>query len=169
MSERIDADALVAHFRRISDERMQGLPIVNPRLDVEAVGFRDFDEHRLGILITPWFMNLVLLPGNDDWSELKQGDKVEVSLPSEAFEFTVCCDDALPDRYLSAILFRTVSDFSDQAMASEIAREIAERIFVPREREADDSPPPKPVSRRALLSGEGFDEGFGKDLSKGLG
>jgi len=161
VSQRIDVDALVAHFRYISDERMRGLPIVNPRLDVEAVGFREFDEHQLGILITPWFMNLVLLPANDDWSELKQGDKVEVSLPSEDFEFTVCCDDALPDRYLSAILFRTVMDFTDQSMARDVAREIAERIFVPKDEKANAGPPPRPVSRRALLSGEGFGEGLG--------
>ena len=36
--------------------------MVNPALAVEAVGFRPWGEHWLGILITPWFMNLVLMP-----------------------------------------------------------------------------------------------------------
>jgi [NiFe] hydrogenase assembly HybE family chaperone len=158
----LEVDALVAHFRRVADERMRGLPIVNPRLEVEAAGFRDFDEHRLGILIAPWFMNMVLLPGNDDWATLAQGDKVMIDLPAGEFEFTVCRDEALPGAYLSAVLFRTTVDFPDQHIARDVALDVAERLFQP---PADDETPgedareagsePPRYNRRALLSGQG--------------
>ena len=36
--------------------------MLNPALSVEAVGFRPWDEHWLGVLVTPWFMNLWLMP-----------------------------------------------------------------------------------------------------------
>jgi hypothetical protein len=43
-------------------------PILNNRLEVETVGFVNWGEENgefaseVGILITPWFMNIVLLP-----------------------------------------------------------------------------------------------------------
>ena len=54
----MDPEALAEHFRTIARERMRGLPIVNPNIDVETIGFRDLGEHRFGILIAPWFMNM---------------------------------------------------------------------------------------------------------------
>lgn len=50
-------------YRRIHREKMLGLPILNPALEVEAVGFLPYCGHSLGMLITPWFMKLMLLPG----------------------------------------------------------------------------------------------------------
>ncbi|MFO1318259.1 MAG: [NiFe]-hydrogenase assembly chaperone HybE [Burkholderiales bacterium] len=53
-------------FREIASTRMQGVPVLNPAVRVEAVGFEDDgDEGALGVLITPWFMNLVRLPLTD--------------------------------------------------------------------------------------------------------
>jgi [NiFe] hydrogenase assembly HybE family chaperone len=68
---------LVARYQAIYEERMRDLPIVNPKLAVEAVGFDQWEEKDLGILITPWFMNLVLLPDSDRLVDLPQGDRVE--------------------------------------------------------------------------------------------
>jgi [NiFe] hydrogenase assembly HybE family chaperone len=45
--------------------RMQGLPILEPRLQVQAIGFEEVEgdpAHAQGVLITPWFMSLVHLP-----------------------------------------------------------------------------------------------------------
>ena len=81
---------LVDHFRRVHIERMQGMPILNPALEVQAVGFRELEEHLLGVLITPWFMNLVLLPGNDEWSEREQGKRIRVVLPHRITSYNVC-------------------------------------------------------------------------------
>ena len=49
-------------FRSILDKQMRDMPMLNPALCVEAVGFRPWSDHWLGILVTPWFMNLVRLP-----------------------------------------------------------------------------------------------------------
>ena len=155
----MDVDALVARYEAIAAERMQGLPIVNPRLEVEAVGFFDFGEHRFGVLIAPWFMNMVLLPGSDEYAELQQGDKVTLSLPSGDYEFTACRDAgdaAAAGVYLSAVLFRTVTDFPNQSTARAVATEVLVRLFdAPSEIPAghDGVPAPRRVSRRGLLSG----------------
>lgn len=148
----ISVGALVRHYEVIARERMRGLPIVNPELAVEAVGFGYFDEHQLGVLITPWFMNLVLLPGSDDWTGHAQGSRVSVALPNGDYDFLVGHDNALGVS-LSAILFRSVMDFPDQATAVAVAEEVLRVLWSP----ADESPESAaaPLSRRDVLTGLG--------------
>ena len=53
---------LVERFREIGETAMRDLPLYNPELEVEALGFQALDDQWVGVLITPWFMNLVRLP-----------------------------------------------------------------------------------------------------------
>ena len=150
MSEPTDSvDALLQHFERVHLEHMQGLPILNLRLAVEVVGASDFDEHQICILITPWFMNLVILPGTDDWAEVDQGESFSIELPREALDFTVCHDEEV-GTFLTAVLFRTVSDFPDQETAREVALEIMQQLF-----SSDTGTGRKLINRRALFTGLG--------------
>ena len=122
-------DKLLDAYRRIGEQRMHGLAIFNQRLEVEAVGFTEWDGHLLGVFITPWFMNLVLLPGEqDDWSELASGTSAAWELPAGEYEFTVNPDTAT-GVHQSLSLFTTVTDFPDQQTARAVAREIIEQIL----------------------------------------
>ncbi len=77
-------------FRRIETEQMQGIPLLNPALQVQTVGFQSYRGRTLGVIITPWLMNLVLLPAEgEDWSDLKPGDKTSHRLPANEFRFMV--------------------------------------------------------------------------------
>ncbi|MGB5626232.1 MAG: [NiFe]-hydrogenase assembly chaperone HybE [Woeseiaceae bacterium] len=136
---------LVRQFEAIYVDHMRDLPIVNACLKVEAVGFQQYESHQLGVLITPWFMNLVLLPGNDEWAENAQGDLTSIDFPSGAIDFTTSRDDVL-GTYLTAVLFRSVSDIPDQRMARALALQVLQDLFVPAHSE-------RSVSRRALLTG----------------
>lgn len=61
LPERIDA--LEATFRHIAATRMRGLPLLHAPLQVQAVGFAPAEPGwALGVLVTPWFMNLLRLP-----------------------------------------------------------------------------------------------------------
>ena len=139
--------ALVRHFETIYRQHMQDLPIVNRCLQVEAVGFQNYDGDALGVLITPWFMNLVLLPNDAHLSNCSQGSKSIVEFPSGAIEFTGCQDDTL-GYFQTALLFRSVGDLPDQEMARNIAGQVMQDLFV-RQREK------RSISRRALLTGRG--------------
>lgn len=148
------AARLEAHFRAIHTQRMQGLPILNPQLDVCPVGFRAFGEHAVGVLITPWFLNLVLLPGTDEWSESPQGGVASITFPGSEIEFHVTHDDEL-GTFLSAALFSSVADFPDQDTAVDIATEVLDHLFAPSaESRASASPS---MSRREFFSGLGAD------------
>jgi Protein of unknown function (DUF3457). len=74
--------ALETTFNEILDKRMRDLPVVNASLSVQAVGFNRFGEDWLGVLITPWFMNLMLLPGpNSHWRDATTRHKNRKALP----------------------------------------------------------------------------------------
>ena len=140
------ARELVERFKLIHKERMQGLSIVHPDLEVEAVGFTPWEGHELGILIAPWFMNLVLLPCSTQYDGLPHGKEVEFRFPSGPCDFAVNKDEIL-GTYLSAILFRTVINFPSQSFARDVALEALKSLLA--------LPPvdePK-ISRRDVLKG----------------
>lgn len=143
----ISSKSLVDRYRVIHTERMQGLPIVNNALDVEGVGFCPFEEHQIGVLITPWFINLVLLPGTDIGSKLEQGSKSTLKFPSGPIEFTTARDEVL-GTYLTAVLFRSAAEFPNQETARDIAAEVLRELF----NEANDG---RRMSRRALFANVG--------------
>lgn len=122
-----DPAQLIEHYQAIHRDRMQGLGLCNPHLSVEGVGFAPLDEHQLGVLITPWFMNLILLPGNDEWRHYEPGGASDYGLPAGPHEFTTCHDDAL-GTYLTAVLFRSMLDIPNQSVARNIAAEILTRL-----------------------------------------
>mgnify|MGYP001816351540 CR=1 FL=1 len=136
---------LVERFEQTYRDHMEGLPVVNEALQVEAMGFRDFGDHQLGVLVTPWFMNLVLLPGTDAWSAAAQGDLSTIVFSSGPIEFAVCHDDVL-GTYLSAVLFSSVTDVPDQDHARQLALDVMEGL---------DRPPPATgkISRRSFFTG----------------
>jgi [NiFe] hydrogenase assembly HybE family chaperone len=74
---------LVERFREIGETSMRDLPLYNPDLEVESVGFRKFEDQWVGVLITPWFMNLLRLPKQTARMEMARiGRKVKAILPS---------------------------------------------------------------------------------------
>ena len=154
---RVSVDALLDYYRQVYEETFRDLPIANAALDVEAVGFRPLEEHRLGVLITPWFMNLFLLPGTERWDDRPQGSACQLEFPGSKVEFRVSHEEDL-GTILSAALFSTVADFPEQALAREVAQETLRLLFdgdgVPSEEE-----PGRRMSRRALLRRLGGMEG----------
>ena len=117
---RLEPSALLeATFARIHETRMAGLPFLNPALRVEAVGFRRWQGMWLGVLITPWFMNLLLLPADtagDAWPRVRYGESLAYRLPAGVFEFIRAQEPPLGD-YQSCSLFSPMAAFADQAGA----------------------------------------------------
>ncbi len=126
---------------------MADLPVVNSSLKVEAIGFCAYDEHQVGVLIAPWFMNLVLLLGSDIGSRLKQGSKSTLRFPSGPVEFTTAQDEVLGP-YLTAVLFSSVKEFPDQYTAKMTALEVMRELFKSARNE-------HPISRRSLFTNIG--------------
>ena len=122
------SERLTAAFRAAA-ARMQGLDVVNPALAVEAVGFAPWDEHWLGVMLTPWFMNLTLLPRNARvWQPLAIGAKRRYTFPAGEYEF-VGANDAAVGAYHVCSLFSPMHEFADQETARLVATLAREALF----------------------------------------
>lgn len=144
--------------------RMEGLGFVNPALEVEAIGFAPWEGHWLGVLLTPWFMNLVLTPRDPErWLALASGGKRLHAFPAGDFEFIGARDDELGDFGMCS-LFSPVREFADQHTARLVAQHARAALLDAQnaEQSALDAEGPiagverrlsEPMSRRELLRG----------------
>ncbi|MCX7239124.1 MAG: [NiFe]-hydrogenase assembly chaperone HybE [Burkholderiales bacterium] len=149
--------ALEHTFMAIAHTRMRDVPLQNPALRVQAVGFgwhQDADvQVLLGVLITPWFMNLVRLPWKSDACGIGAtavGEKVERSIGAQSFEFIRAFEDGLGP-FEACSLFSPMFEFADQAAACATARAVLDLLH----QGADSAARPAVVqpSRRGFLFG----------------
>ncbi|SMF97735.1 [NiFe] hydrogenase assembly chaperone, HybE family [Methylomagnum ishizawai] len=143
---------LVEVFERLARTGMADLPIANPALRVEAVGFVAWDSEWVGVLITPWAVNLMVLPGQPEVSTntgLDGGAIQSRRFPSGVYGFRTGHIDGL-GVYQSCSLFSPPGEFADQDAARAVALEIMGLLF---QLEAALAPPPVQVSRRSFLRG----------------
>jgi len=149
MAAPTDSDAVndLANAYRRAALKVKGLPVYNPTLAVEAVGFRLHEGRHVGVIVTPWFMNLVVLPSADDVAAWAEGGEVRLVFPSGSYDFTV---SRLNDVGLigACSLFSTMSEFTDHEAAQVAAKSVADALF-----EAEQPPAPPAVSRRQLFGG----------------
>ena len=69
-------------YRQVWETSMHDMPFVNPALSVAAIGFRRHLGDWVGAVVTPWFLNLFILPGGGSlWSDLGSGDRVRIAFP----------------------------------------------------------------------------------------
>lgn len=138
--------ALEAAFRHIAAERMAGVPVLHPGLQVQAVGFADTgDGAAVGVLVTPWFMNLVRLPENAQ--PLPLGVSAERELGGHRFDFMGAFEERC-GAFETCSLFSPMFEFADHAAATATARELLALL-----RPAPAVPPPAAPSRRGFLFG----------------
>lgn len=159
--------ALVADFTEVFHAKMRDLPMVNQALHVQAVGFQPHEGGFLGVLIAPWFMNLVFLPGAAR-ATLKTGAKEVLELPSGPYEF-MHANREMVGPYMACALFSPMGDFTSQLQAVDVARAAMVELFKSENRaetdrsadiralrESERAPPPveeSTPSRRQLLTG----------------
>lgn len=122
---------LVAAFDRIAATRMAGLPMNNPALRVAAVGFRPWqDGCRVGVLVTPWAVNLVLLgdPAAPDL-RLAADRRRSWEFPSGKYEF-MGGEEPECGAFQFCSLFSPAFEFPDQAAATATAAAIMTALMV---------------------------------------
>ncbi len=150
------SDGLVRHFRHIASTRMADVPIINPALEVEAVGFTRTADGCLGVLVTPWFMSLVMLPcEGSDWQQLPIGSEVRHLFPSGSYVFQVAGDDTI-GLYQTCSLLSPVLELADQATAVAVAHAALDALHDEQHRDTLSSTHAAEVERRWY--GESCDE-----------
>lgn len=151
--------ALVAEYRHIAETRMKGLPIVNPRLEVEAVDFQETPAGLVGALVTPWSINAVLFPV----SGVAPVDGHQRVLPGGTYRF-------LPQRLERVAYVELTSLFSPvfQFEAQEAAVAAARAALAP----LVTAPQPRPAAQEARAEEAPSSSGPARsrrELLRGLG
>lgn len=122
------SDRLREVFSRIQAERMADVPLLNPAIQVEAVGFRLWQDSWLGVLITPWSMNLLALAGVTPFAPLGAHAVDSLALPDGAVDFHGAFEPAL-GHYRQASLFSPMWQFAHQDAARATAEEVMNLLF----------------------------------------
>jgi [NiFe] hydrogenase assembly HybE family chaperone len=116
------AEAVEEAFFRIQQEQMADVPILNPALSVEAINFQRWQGHWLGIVVTPWCMSMLLVPGSgENWVSTGENKRRFVKFPAGDFAF-LGSEEAELGEYQSCPLFSPMGKFSSQPEATMTAR-----------------------------------------------
>lgn len=142
---------VAARYREIAEGPMARLPVCNAALAVAEVGFRAHADLAVGIVVTPWFMNVVAaaLPDAPPPPAAAAGATVALTLPGGTLALIV---GDLPGfgRLDACSLFSPMQDFADMAAALEAARAAMAELFCP---PAAAAPEALAVDRRGFLRG----------------
>lgn len=151
------ADAVEQAFFRVLRERMADVPICNDALSVEAVDFQRWNGHWLGVVVTPWCMSVLLVPGKaEDWESAGDNQRRFVRFPVGDFAL-LGSDEEEVGEFQSCALFSPMAQFQTQAEAVMTARAALIALLNPpaeaapaKEKPADE---PSPSRRRFLRLG----------------
>lgn len=147
-----EADELTAivetTFSTIQRTRMEGVPVLNTVLAVRLLGVRKWEGFWLGTLLTPWFMNLILLPETPDDALLAAGTKRTFRFPAGSFEFIRGYEPAIGPFWMCS-LFSPVFEFTDQETAEACALSSLEELF-----EAAEAPSDSEAGMAAVWRGD---------------
>ncbi len=150
------SDALERHFARVARERMAGLDFLNPRVEVSVAECRRVAGDWLAALVTPWSIQLVLLPGGGSlWEDSAPGLRRRVRLPAGELVFIGDAGEAALPAYQYCPLVAPLDAALDTAAACAIASDAlaaALTAAVPTTAPSPAEGPPSP-SRRAFLRG----------------
>ncbi len=120
-----------AVFNRILQDQMVGIPILNPMIRVQTLGFQIYEGRTMGIVITPWLMNLILFPNqNDHWEDMKIGQKQDHLFPSNRHEFMVNELEGI-GIFQTLSLFSPMHEFENQDHAIAAANAFLEILLKP--------------------------------------
>jgi len=116
------ADAVEEAFFRIQQQQMADVPILNQALSVEAVDFQRWQGHWLGIVVTPWCMSMLLVPGSaENWVSTGENKRRFVRFPAGDFAF-LGSEEVELGEYQSCPLFSPMGKFATQSEATMTAR-----------------------------------------------
>ena len=116
-------------FNRIYKERMADVPIINDKIEVKAIAFQRWQTSYIGVMITPWFMNLIMLPGEtENWDDKRELSSSTYTFPSGNYEFLTGFE---PDigKYQMCSLFSPMFEFAENNAAIETAEAVITELM----------------------------------------
>ncbi|MFC5300812.1 [NiFe]-hydrogenase assembly chaperone HybE [Azospira restricta] len=147
------APQVLAMYRRIWETTMRDLDFVNRALEVDIAGFRRHRGDWVGAVITPWFVNLCVLPGGGElWQDLGAGERVKLPFPVGELEFIADYDlGAEIPAALHCPLLAPVTALQSQDVALRMAMDALETLFTPAAASVEAPPSAMPAASSDVL------------------
>ncbi|MEQ4922692.1 hydrogenase-2 assembly chaperone [Proteus hauseri] len=83
-------EQLEAFFCEVAEKEMKNLPFFREGVPVKAGSFSLFEKQWIGTVLTPWMLELVVLPGpSQEWPRRKVGERIALELPCGQVKFVV--------------------------------------------------------------------------------
>lgn len=130
----------IANAYRGVDARMRSLAIYNHRLGVEAVGFRRLGDVLAGVIVTPWFLSVIV-----HGLAVPERGSVDVALPGGRFQLHAA-HEGVP--HLTLPLLSPVLELADREAARAVANECAKLVL-----QTEAPKPPRTMGRRGIIGG----------------
>ena len=112
---------LEAHFRAHREALAADTAQTNQALQIKAIGFTKIEGDWVGVMVTPWFIHLLLLPGGGTlWGDIPDGQRRYLDLPGGTFSFTAAEIPAVGP-YQYATLLDRINQVPDMAAAQHLA------------------------------------------------
>lgn len=106
--------------------------MLHPRVHVQAVGFHKWKYFWLGIIVTPWCMNVILAKGQPSkWKSIPEGRRLHYPFPAGMYDFISVKDRILGEYQMCSLMSPLEEVVSDHEMAVEIAKAALEELMKP--------------------------------------
>ena len=129
--------------------------MLHPRVHVQAVGFHKWKYFWLGIIVTPWCMNVILAKGQPSkWKSIPEGRRLHYPFPAGMYDFISVKDRILGEYQMCSLMSPLEEVVSDHEMAVEIAKAALEELMKPEQEpieKAVETAINRPISRRSFL------------------
>ena len=157
------ASRLEAGFKYIHQNRMKGLPFLHPKVKVHAVGFKKWTNFWLGVMVTPWAINLILCEGEEGyWKSVPEGKKLHYQFPAGLYDF-ISVKDKILGEYKMCSLLSPLEEITDDQMAVEVAYAALDEIM--KDEQPEDEGTPMVESKREVEE-EAVEKAVENTLSK---
>ena len=148
------AARIEAHYRAVAAGPMAAVPLCNPVLSVRLLGLVDWEGVRVGVLVMPWAINLLLLPGSVPWQAAPALSKQHWRFPSGDYDF-IHAEDVGFGPFQMCSLFSPALEFESMEAACATAHAALLALLRPPLDVSASAPAVEPVSRRRWLFGRG--------------
>ncbi len=106
-----------------ASQNMLDLPFYRADIPCFTPNFVLFEGQWIGTVLTPWMLNIVILPGpNQQWEVKTEGDKLAIQLPYKAMTFIVSSLESIP-QYLSCSLLSPLDPNLTAEQAVQLAKD----------------------------------------------
>ena len=123
------SSVLEAHFHQLWAARGDDFPVVNPKLAIKAIGFARVQGDWVGVMVTPWFVQLMLLAGGGTlWGDIPVGQRRYLDLPGATLPFTAAEVMGI-GAYQYSPLLAQISEAEDMLAAQRVADDALQAIL----------------------------------------